>query len=99
MADSDAIRAAREMVESRKRAYGHDLSRAGRDAYMVSVAAAALLHEYDALAARVAAHDEFLGWLTSMDDPEDVVGREERRTVTLTRIIDRAAALRGEVPG
>jgi hypothetical protein len=38
-------------------------------------------------------HDRYKGvleWLVSLDDPEDVLGREERRTVTLTQIIDRA---------
>lgn len=38
--------------------------------------------------------DEKLGelarWLVSMDDPEDAAGLEERRSVTLTRIIERA---------
>lgn len=33
---------------------------------------------------------DFLSWLIAMDDPADEVGREARRTVTLTRIIDRA---------
>lgn len=33
---------------------------------------------------------EFAQWLVSMDDPEDVHGREQRRAVTLTAIIDRA---------
>lgn len=31
-------------------------------------------------------------WLVSMDDPEDANGREERRIVTLTRIIENARA-------
>jgi hypothetical protein len=40
---------------------------------------------------------EVLEWLVSMDDPEDVIGRAERQTVTLTKIIERArAALRGQ---
>lgn len=38
----------------------------------------------------------FCDWLLAMDDPEDVMGREERRTVTLTEIINRAAALRSD---
>lgn len=29
-------------------------------------------------------------WLLTLDDPEDVVGREDRRTVNLTEIIQRA---------
>ena len=29
-------------------------------------------------------------WLVALDDPEDVIGREDRRTVTLTKIIERA---------
>lgn len=38
-------------------------------------------------------------WLVCMDDPEDVFGRSERQTVTLTKIIERARlALHGEVP-
>jgi hypothetical protein len=38
-------------------------------------------------------------WLICMDDAEDAYGSAERRTVTLTKIIDRAKlALRGEVP-
>lgn len=35
-------------------------------------------------------------WLVSMDDPEDVLGREERRSVTLTAIIERARAALGQ---
>jgi hypothetical protein len=33
---------------------------------------------------------KFVSWLVSMDDPEDVVGREARRSVTLDQIIQRA---------
>lgn len=36
----------------------------------------------------------FIDWLLSMDDPEDVLGRSERQTVTLTKIIDRARSIR-----
>lgn len=45
----------------------------------------ALLERFDSMAA-------FIDWLLAMDDPEDVLGREERRTVTLTQIIERARA-------
>ena len=51
--------------------------------------------EVDRLAGRCRELEAFLDWLIAMDDPEDVVGREERRTVTLTKIIDRARALGG----
>lgn len=38
----------------------------------------------------------FAEWLVAMDDPEDVFGRSERQTVTLTQIIERAGkAIRG----
>jgi hypothetical protein len=33
---------------------------------------------------------DFCRWLLTLDDPEDVVGREDRRTVNLTQIIQRA---------
>jgi hypothetical protein len=33
---------------------------------------------------------EFIEWLIRLDDPEDVLAREERRVLTLTEIIDRA---------
>lgn len=40
---------------------------------------------------------EFCRWLLTLDDPADPVGREDRRTVTLSKIIDRArAALRDQ---
>lgn len=38
----------------------------------------------------------FCRWLVSMDEPEDVLGRAERRTVTLTQIIDRARRVLAE---
>jgi hypothetical protein len=38
-------------------------------------------------------------WLTSLDDPEDPKGLEERRTVTLTQIIDKARAALRKVRG
>lgn len=40
---------------------------------------------------------EFCRWLLTLDDPANPIGIQERRTVTLTRIIDRArAALRDQ---
>lgn len=38
----------------------------------------------------------FFDWLLTLDDPEDSIGREERRSVTLTKIIDRARAALSE---
>lgn len=38
---------------------------------------------------------ELVDWLISMDDPEDVDGLEQRRTVRLSAIIDRARDARG----
>lgn len=40
---------------------------------------------------------EFCEWLTAMDDPANEQGREDRRVVTLTAIIERAAAVLAEV--
>lgn len=36
--------------------------------------------------------EEFCRWLLRLDDPEDVIGLEYRRTVTLDGIIKRARA-------
>lgn len=44
----------------------------------------------DVLLAALGARTEVLSWLVSLDDPEDVTGREQRRTVTLDQIISRA---------
>lgn len=37
-------------------------------------------------------------WLLTLDDPEDVIGREERRTVSLTAIIQRARIALADPP-
>ena len=50
----------------------------------------ALLNAAPALAAKVAAYETYLSWLVSMEDT--VAGQEERQTITLTRIIDKARA-------
>lgn len=52
--------------------------------------AAQLVEAVEALDRRAGALEEFARWVVALDDPEDVLAREERRTVTLTRIIDRA---------
>jgi hypothetical protein len=46
-----------------------------------------------------AALREFAVWLISMDDPEDVLGRAARQTVTLTAIIQRAREALDTAPG
>lgn len=54
------------------------------------------LAELEALAEKVKSMEEYLDWLISMDDPDpETPGGTERRTVTLTKIINRAAELRG----
>jgi hypothetical protein len=52
--------------------------------------AARLLEQRDTL-------DEFARWLVSMDDPDNLDGMSERRTITLTRIIERAREALGKV--
>lgn len=42
---------------------------------------------------------ELLDWLVAMDDPQDVIGRENRRVVTMQQIIDRARAARDALDG
>ena len=42
---------ARKLIESKKGTYGHDMSRAGRDAYLLAVACAVALDRVDALEA------------------------------------------------
>jgi hypothetical protein len=51
--------------------------------------AARLLEQRDTLAA-------FARWLVAMDDPDNLDGMAERRSITLTRIIDRARKALGE---
>lgn len=41
---------------------------------------------------------ELAEWLVRLDDPEDVLAREERRTLTLTEIVERARAAVGDPP-
>lgn len=50
------------------------------------------LDELDAIRVENEQLRAFAEWLVSMDDSEDVLGREARRTVILTNIIDRARA-------
>jgi hypothetical protein len=84
----------RAMVESKKGAYANDLSRSGRDAWIMCVAADALLQDRDAALARLAEAEAALHKIADMTEGHPGIARLHHIALDALAVLSAGAATR-----